>query len=113
MIPNGIYLLTIVEVDCCRAGLRIEFDVDLESCVISKTFSTVRPAMSLRSMLEACGKKIPYRRVRLNLDSLIGLDCSGMVIGGQIIEFYPESMCDGSGMTFLSASLCQVPQYVM
>ena len=113
MIANGIYRLTIVAVDLCQEGLRIEFDLDLEDDRISKVFSLAPPAASLRFMLGACGKYVPRRRVRLHLDKLVGLDCSGMVIGGHVIEFF--SMVEATFwppwfLTFLNE---QVPNYLM
>jgi hypothetical protein len=33
----------------------------------------------LRMMLEACGKQVPRKVVRLNLDKMIGLECAGTV----------------------------------
>lgn len=115
MTPNGIYPLTIVAAEPCPEGIRIAFDVDLEDERTIQTFSLAPPAACLRSMLEACGKTVPHRRVRLNLDKLIGLECMGMVIGGQAIEFFPIAAAEHrpDQWKFIMAGLEQVPNYIM
>jgi hypothetical protein len=104
MIASGIYRLEIVGAALCCGGLRIRFDVDFETDVITKTFSTETPAESLRVMLESCGMTPLRGVVTLRLDSLIGLDCSGLVIGREIIEFYEPTEIPW---------FKNVPQYVM
>jgi len=61
-------------------------------------------------MLECCGMTSLCGVVALDLDRLIGLDCMGVVVGSEIIEFYRQNEWD---VDFLNMNLSRIPQYVM
>lgn len=109
---SGIYHLLIVEVEKRRRELHVGFDIDFEAEFIWKTFTLRRPAESLRLMLESCGMSDLGGRVALNLNELIGLECLGMVVGRQIIEFY-ETDAAKWNQDFLNRLLRGIPNYVM
>jgi hypothetical protein len=89
MILEGDYIFWIAHAEALSDGqLAVTFRIisgnrdALGRSLVRRFPSCGELVYTLREMLEACGKEVPRKKVRLNLDKMIGLECAGTVIDG-------------------------------
>jgi hypothetical protein len=100
-IAEGDYIFRIVDAYCDADWLAVTFRiVSRPRYILGRSFvyrfaCSGEHVDSLCMMLEACGKEVARRKVRLDLDEMIGLECAGTVIdderGWRISNFFPAA----------------------
>jgi len=106
-VPEGDYALEIKKIEPKKSekGKYLNFHLELSKGpksgngkTISHTCSLMKQALwNLRNLLEACGRQVPSKAVKLDLDKLIGLKCAGSIVDdeyegkkkSQIGAFFP------------------------
>lgn len=90
-IRNGDYKLWVVKVDEPTGdSLHITFRVWCGP-LVAKWFPLTDGAVDLYSMLIACGmKSLEMAEVDLDLDKLVGLECTGTITDGKLTFVKPE-----------------------
>jgi hypothetical protein len=76
---EGDYIFWIMKAEMNNGLLDVTFESRGER--LAQSFPVSGPGVwRLKEMLEACGKKVKAKKMKLDLDKLIGLECGGTVL---------------------------------